>query len=732
VSFFSELRRRNVFKVGAAYAIVAWLLIQVADVVLPTFNSPAWVMQVFTFFMILGFPITLLMAWAYEMTSEGIKAAADIQPTASLIPATGQRLNYVILGLVVLAVGFLALDRFALAPRATMIEDTRGIAMPPASAAGLDFRQPGTTLSPRAVRRGYYHLGRTRAIDNTRLNAHVALSRDGRRLAHAANSDGTLKLYVRELNQLEARAVPGTEGAQYPFFSPDGEWIAYFDDDSDHKLKRVAVRGGQPQILADILFAPGGFWGDDDSIVFSSNTGGVRSLWRIPATGGTPPESLFAAEPELYGYTQPAALPGGNAILFVRRPGAGGSGLARDGCIAVLSLESGEYRVLIEGAHTPRYVPTGHVVFARAGALWAVPFDAERLEITGPEVPVIDAAQQNDQIGGAAFAFSDDGLLVYLPGGDSSGALSAELKALVWVDRQGREEPLPLEARVYRNPRLSPDGRSLAVSVGFLDATDIYISDLAGGTPSRLTFDSGEESIPLWTPDNQRVVFWASSPSGAGGLFSRAANGTGQAERLTTSSAKQTPDAFAREGTELVFGAPYSPTSDLHVLSLDGEIDSRTLLPETATTFEGNASISPNGRWIAYGSDETGDTEIYVRPYPNVDDGRWQISIAGGFEPRWKADGTELFFRDGDAVMAVSVETEGVFSRGTPDVLFPDNYWSDGASAPNYDVAADGRFLMMKSAGESEQGPEQALEQTLLVTIENWFEELRRLAPPTE
>lgn len=721
MSIFSELRRRNVFKVGAAYAIVAWLLIQIADVVLPTFNSPEWVMQVFTFFMVLGFPVTLLMAWAYEMTPEGIKVAADVQPTHNVTSATGQRFNYVILGLVVLAVGFLALDRFALAPRGSVAEVAR-------SAANVRATAP-----PGPVRRSYNLLGKTIAIGNTALNAHVALSRDGRRLAYAADSGGTSRLYVRELGELEARAVPNTDGAENPLFSPDGETVVFSSDTTDSRLARVAFKGGTVQRLANISASNGGFWGDDDYIVYMDIVGGaVRSLFRVHASGGTP-ERLIDPEPDVGGHTWPAYLPGGKSLLFVIRPGPGGTGPIRDGRIAVLSLETREYRVLIDGGHRPQYVPTGHIVFVRAGGLWAVPFDVERLEITGPEVRVIDDVQQNGLIGGAAYAYSDDGLLVYLPGGETAGAPAD--KELVWVDRQGNPEPVGLATEPYWHPRLSADDLRLATVVGaggYGGRGDIWIHDLQRRASSRLTSDGGH-STPIWR-DGERVVFWSSRANEAAGIFSQAANGAGDAQRLTTSASTQVELwSISPDGTQLVLSEPWTPSSDIHLLSLEGEPTVRQLIPATTTaSFEAQAAISPNGRWIAYASDRTGKAQVYVQPFPAVEEDRWPISVDGGDEPLWSRDGTELFFRNGDAVMAVSVDDDEGFSAGTPKVLFTGDYWAGGDSAPNYDVTVDGRFLMMRSVEGSGQGTDQASDQTLLVTVENWFEELRRLAPPLD
>jgi len=581
------------------------------------------------------------------------------------------------------------------------------------------------SASSMPVRRSYHQLGSTAPISNTALSAHLALSPDGRRLVYAAEVDGTTQLYVRELDQLEARPLQNTDGAQHPFFSPDGEWVAFFADETDSELKRVAFRGGPARTLTEIAGAGGGFWGQDDRIIYSTNPDGVRSLFSIPANGGEP-EFLIDPEPEGDGHVWPAALPGGNAILFVLRPG--GNGPIREGRIAVLSLESREYRVLIEGAHRPQYVPTGHIVFVRSGALWAASFDAERLEITGPEVPIVDAVQQNGNIGGAAFTFSDDGFLVFLPGTDSSGGGGVIPKELVWVDRQGGEERLAFQPRNYWGPRLSPDGRQLAIGVGSGN-DDIFVNDLERGTSRRLTFAPGEVFGPHWTSDSQRVVFWSAPENEEGGLFWQAADGSGQAERLTTSAAEQLPGGFSPDGTRLVFSQWDGPSSDVYVLSLDGEHTSQPLLNEDF--FEGFAAISPGGRWIAYSSGETGQAEIFVRHFPNVDDGKWQVSVAGGTDAHWGAEGTELFFRDGDAMLVVSIEGEAdsALVAGTPEVLFRGSYWANPNSRPNYDVTPDGqRLLMMRNSGMQDR----SYEQTLLFAVENWFEELVRLAPTGE
>jgi len=720
-SLFTELRRRNVFKVGAAYAIVAWLLIEVVSTVFPLLNLPEWAAVFVTVLLIIGFPITLLMAWAYEMTPEGIKHERNVAAEESISQATGQRLNYVILGLVVLAVGFLVVDQYVLdqGMRASVIGSSVSTAPVPETAGST----PSAPSSAQVVR-FTINLESTEPVgDDDGLSAHVAFSPDGRLLVYAGQVEGKSQLYLHRLDEFDTQPMPGTEGAIYPFFSPDGQWVAFYDETEDEELKRISVRGGSPQRLADIVFSGGGSWELDDTIVYGTGDGTVgRNLYRIPANGGTP-EVLLASDTEK-GYVTPEVLPGGDAVLFLIRPGPGGSRPATDGRIAVLSLETHEVRTLIEGGYRPQYAPTGHIVFFRGGDLWAVPFDVGRLETTGPEVLVLEGVQTEAGLGTAAYAFSDNGILVYVPGGDTVDAWTNRIP--VWVDRQGREEPLDVEPRTYSEPRISPDGTKVAMSVLDGGNWDVWIHDLTRNVLGRLTSDPGFDDSPLWTPDGQGVVF-RSEREGAG-LYWRAANGTGEVTRLYSGPANGVaPNSFSPDGMQLVF-AQVVQSIDLHVLSLAGEPAPQLLLQ---TQFhETSAAISPDGRWLAYHSDETGQNEVYVRPFPNVDDDRWQISPDGGSEPLWGPDSDELFYRSSEGVMAVPVETEPRFLPGGPGLLFPDTYADRNERFTGYDVSLDGeRFLMLKLAAEQ---TEQNSVPTQLRVVQNWFEELKRLAPASE
>ncbi|MDA2939314.1 protein kinase, partial [Acidobacteria bacterium AH-259-A15] len=375
---------------------------------------------------------------------------------------------------------------------------------------------------------------------DTRGGAAAILSPDGKRLAYVARSGGTTQLYVRALDQLEGTVLSGTEGAQVPFFSPDGQWVGFT---AGGKLKKVSVSGGAVVTLCAATNTNGASWGPDDTIIFtpSTNTG----LFRVPAAGGTP-EEITVPDPEKGepSHRYPQILPGGKWVLF----SAGVTGSFDDANIVVRSLETGERKVVHRGGYYPHYVPTGHLVFMHEATLFAVPFDLDRLELTGAPAPILEGVLPDPTFGEAQFAFSQTGTLIYLPGGEGGGGL----RSLVWVDREGHEEPLAAEPRRYWAPRVSPDGSRLAIDVA-AGNTDVWIYDLAHETPTRLTFDAAIDGVPLWTPDGLRVVFQSGRDGGAFNLFWKAADGTGPVERLTTSPNPQIAYSFSRDGKSLVF-----------------------------------------------------------------------------------------------------------------------------------------------------------------------------------
>ena len=412
----------------------------------------------------------------------------------------------------------------------------------------------------------------------------------------------------------------------------------------------------------------------------------------------------------------PHVLPGGRAVLFTIVTAEA----IETAQIALLDLDSGEQRMLISGGSAPRYSPTGHIVYGVSGTLRTVGFDLDRLEVTNPNpVPVLDGVITKDS-GAANFDLARDGSLVYVAG---DVAQIAE-RALVWVDRAGREEPLATPSVSYQRPRVSPDGARVAVDVADSDGTDIWVHDLARGTETRLTTDPADDRAPLWSPDGARVVFASNRDGGQEALFWKLADGPGDAEHLMSpGEARATIEASAWsvDGQTLLFwssGSGISP--NIGLLSMEGERASEMLFD---TEFQEAApAISPDGGWIAYHSDETGQNEVYVQRFPGLGD-KEAISTDGGGQPLWSPDGKELFYRNGDEMMVVPVETDPTFSAGAPEVLFEQQYYLDRARR-TYDLAPDGRFLMVKEATDDD-----AADAPQLILVQNWHEELKRLVP---
>ena len=535
----------------------------------------------------------------------------------------------------------------------------------------------------------------------------LALSPDGTRLVYVANQ----QLYLREMDQMEATPIRGTDIAPTsPFFSPDGQWVGFW---ANNNLWKVSVTGGAPVALCEAANPFGASWGADDTIVFGQGAGGIL---RVSANGGTP-EVLIPMDSDKNEMGQgPQMLPDGKTVLFALSTTTVTTLSSLDESqIVTQSLETGERRLLIEGGSDARYVPTGHLVYALGETLLAVPFDLARLTVTGGPVPVVEGVGRAFNGGAAHASFSDSGSLVYVQGRADVN------RNLVWVDRDGREEALSAEPRAYTYPRISPDGNQVALDVRDQEF-DIWIWDFARETLRRLTFSPEGEVYPTWTPDGRRVAFM-SDRDGGRNLFWKAADGTGTVERLTESENGKLPYFFSTDGEQLVYREDLPLRgNDLGVRSMDGD---GSLEPLLVTEFnELNAEISPDGRWLAYQSDASGQYEIYVRPFPNVDQGLRQISRGGGTRPLWARDGSELFYLDaGSRLMAVSVRIDPSLDFGNPEVIFEESYPEfPGADGRNYDVSLNGeRFLMLR---ETEETGVQAIHVVL-----NWFDELKRLVP---
>jgi Tol biopolymer transport system component/DNA-binding winged helix-turn-helix (wHTH) protein len=549
----------------------------------------------------------------------------------------------------------------------------------------------------------------------------LAISPDGGSLVYSATSakTGAQQLYLRPMDRNEAASIPGTEGATGPFFSPDGEWIAF---SANGQLKKVSLHGGTPIALCAKVYPSIGSWGPDGTIVFTEtddaeavNNNG--RLMRVTASGRdlqvvTPPEKIPAEFPPRW----PQVLPTGDAILYVT--GGTSAALSDDATIVAQSLRTGERKTLIHGGTSPRYVSTGHLIYAQGGRLLAIRFDPARLEVTGTAFPVAEDVWQG--LGGyAAYDVSRNGALVSLSAGDKG----VGNRTLAWVDRTGTPLPINAPARQYSQPSLSPDGKRIAVVIGDpVRQPDIWILDLEQNTVRQFTHSQAGESraAPLWTADGKRIIY----ASGAHGrsLYWTAADGNSPAELLfdgdlidPAAPGMILATSCSPDGRFLIFQRGDVRHFDLWVLSLFGEHKASPL-------FEGDITrtypqISPDGPRLAYTSDESGREEIYVQPFPALGD-KWQVSVGGGEEPRWSSDGHQLFFRQGDRMMAVDVQTKSTFKAKRPHLLFEGPY-ARSSMWTNYDVAADGqRFVMLKEEDEARAA------QTLRVVL-NWADELK-------
>jgi serine/threonine protein kinase/Tol biopolymer transport system component len=557
------------------------------------------------------------------------------------------------------------------------------------------------------------------------LGIQLAVSPDGSRFVYGT-TDG---LQLRSVNELDARLIAGTDkGSIEPFFSPDGQWIGYWSQ-SEQKLKKVAISGGAPVFICDTgPLVLGASWNSDNTIVYSDM---LQGIMRISTDGGTAEVlikgSMLNAAKEGFP-TGPQMLPDGKTLLFTNYTGSNQSNWQ----IGVQSLKSGERKILIRSGLGAIYCSTGHLVYGlvnnNTASLLAVPIDLDRLAVKGGAVPIIE--------GIGAAAISDSGTLVYVPqpavaAGAASTALSAN--TLVWVDRQGKEEPLGAAPDDYRGLKISPDGTKVALTIAAAGNQDIWIWDIPHKTPTKLTFDKTNDNNPLWTPDGNRIVFWSGRSGESGGVYWKSAAGIGEEELLASRPDRAIyPWSFSRDGkilalTELTI----SPLGiDIGMLSMEGKRDMKELLQEKHS--EGEPQISPDGRYVAYQSDESGKGEIYVRSFPDVNKGKWQVSSNGGGSPLWSPDGSELFYRSGDATMAVDVETDPTFKRGNPKTLFRGTYSStaiqNSVTTP-WDISPDGKKFLMIKPPASAAAPTAASPRPKIIVVVNWFEELKQRVP---
>ena len=553
----------------------------------------------------------------------------------------------------------------------------------------------------------------------TTSDRQVAISPDGRSIVYVSGVTATTgQLMLRRIDQLDAAPIAGVIGARYPFFSPDGKWIGYFGATD---IRKVATAGGPFMSLAQIDGSPrGATWLDNDTIIFATaqpSTG----LQSVPADGGTPQNLTTPALAQGEGdHLYPSALPDSRAVLFTVVPQTAQPGSAQ---VAVFDLKSGEQKILIRGGSAAEYVAPGYLLYAATDVVRAAPFDAARREVLGDSVSVLDDTGVVQSLV-PQFAVSRSGVVAYVPAAMLAGIVGGESnRTLVWMNRQGREEPIAAPPRAYFALRLSPDGTRLALDIRDQE-NDIWVWDLSRHTLTRLTFDPFVDLFPVWTPDSRRVAF-GSLRAGAANVYLQSADGTGSSERLTEAPYQQYASAMVPDGSGLlILELKSGQNTDVGLVALKDKGTVTPVLDSAAT--ERVPEISPDGRFIAYESDESSRFEIYVRPFPNVNDGKWQISTAGGTKPAWSPTSLELFYIDANRrLTAVPVQLTPTFTAGNPLPLFEVPNVTQLASARFFDVTRDGqRFVMIKDLPPP-PGAASAPAGPTFIVIFNWLAELK-------
>jgi serine/threonine-protein kinase len=513
---------------------------------------------------------------------------------------------------------------------------------------------------------------------------------------------GRSQLYLRSLNQFKTTPIRGTEGAHSPFFSPDGEWLGFVVND---KLMKVALAGGTPVALCEAQTLPYPHWASNGNIYFRQRFG--AGISKIPSSGGTP-EAVTQIDHSLSErhHLEPEVLPDGKSLLFTIWAGV----QSEERHIAVQSLETGQRKILLAG-NAPHYLPTGHLVYESANTLMAVPFDLKRLQIIGTSVVVLD------QVDSRHYEISSTGTIIYSP------LLSTAEHIMVWVNRQGKEVPILDKERRYYMPKLSPDGKQLAVSILDGSIYDVWTIELERPVLNRVT-TKGSNAYAIWTPNQQHLTF-TGNPLGPIDVFWRPMEADGSIEKFVSGEYPLLTSWWSPDGSELLITVIH-PTraGDISVFS---KVDNE-LRPLLQTRYDEYApAFSPDGRWFAYISNESGQTGIYIQSYPDL---RREYFIAASRNigaPVWSPDGTELFYLDSDdaiKMMVVSVGSGNELRPTQPRKLFEGNYVGSLEGLQEFDISADGkRFVMIKNL---QDGVSETRE---LRVILNWFEELKRKAP---
>ncbi len=720
-SQWERFKQSNIAKIVIGYSLIVWVLIQLIEAVLPTFETPLWVAQTLTFLLILGFPIALLVGWAYEKlparTTDSDGAESVPQPAHSTPKKT-----LVIVGIGSCAV--IGLFGFYMMPFifdgdafSTQNQSNGPIVQRTASYKGIRSNIP---IGESGVRSGL----------NTRTD--IAISPDGNFIAYLMHRGINSEVILRDLrgydNQKSLGTISGPGGSGSLQFSPDGEWIVFQDRG---QLARVRIEGGSIQMLPGT--AEQRAWGShaivEEDIYFISGSG--FQVYRIAFSGESDVAELISVPEEGLFFGQPSPIPESNKLLITACDAINGWS---DCDVGILDISTGEVEIKIQTAFNARYVSSGHVLFIRDSTLWAVPFDPETLSITGGQVPVVQGIEGNSfYTGNFAYSVSDNGRLVYLSGSDAFE--SGSRVDIAWVDKNGSREALPLPEGTYGNINLSPEQDRLAMTSYDGTGSDVWIWNLEQQIFSRLTFHD-DAAYPVWSPDGSEVIYQRTRPPF--GLWATSSDGTGRASMLTESQQPLYPETISPDG-QVIFSVGDNTARKLYSSNLSDE-RIQTLI-DIGPNQVRSSRISPDGNWLLYTSDESGDFEAFVRPWPNYDDGKWQASRLGGGQPLWDQSNNRLYFWAASGTQyTVDYEIQTDARSGRPSFRFQEPRELFTLREPRslqifpgwaYHESQD-KFLMVAAGGIEADATEQVLaQQTVLSLVEYWDKELQSLAPAT-
>ena len=686
MSFMGEMKRRKVFRVAAMYAVVAWLLVQVITSVETPLNLPDWVDTFVIILLAVGFPIALVLGWAFDVTPQGIRPANETEPAGVARQSLATTFSIAIQALVLLAIAILVVDQYYLDP---------------------DRREEPSQTAITGVTRYNYRFADGEHLVPT-YGVSIAVSPNGASFVYVGPAVNGRQLWARDRDKLQSTPVQGSEGAIQPFYAPNGRGIGFITE--ERSLVIISKIGDSPLTIADGgLYRIGASWGGDGYVYYSVPTGLVRR----PATGGGDPEQITISEPaglDEIDHGWPDVLPNSKGALFT---------IIKDHSpnqIAVVDFSTGQVRVLVEGI-LGRYAESGHLIYVREdGGLMAARFDQDGLVLSGQGV-LLDDRLSDDSAPDLAIAGT--GRLLYI-------TRPRFTRELVWVDRTGSWSSVDPDNPIQglRYAVLSPDDTSLALSTYLRPPSDdsqVWTKKLPRGPLAQLTFEGAVNMRPSWSPDGRSIIFISDRGENRD-VWIKRADGTKEAEVLLDGP-EVIDEAFYSSSGEWLVHRRGKITGARDIFAIPANSDAPAIPLVTSDFDEVAPALSSDGRWLAYVSERTGQANVYVRPFPGVDT-ETQVSVNGGTQPVWARNQAELFYLNGAGEM-VSVEVlPGTdFRTGAEQVLFLATAYRDDFFHAAYDVTADGQQFVMIRNSESGTIDEE------LIVIENWYEELERLAP---